>query len=200
MDGEGRDPQPGTSRSVHEVTDPSKVLLWTDFERNYFSFHNSWAKYVMKLEEDFRNLDEPSIDYQVQGWRSWGRLEHRGGEDHSKTDQDLYFSFKFLRSNQIKSNQIRWRSREDGSGWWSPRTGLSSGLWVWQRGFLGATLRTTRRHRRRTCWWGSPSMTASRTRAARSVEEKVGCFFSTLQGAFHLSTQSRVIQSHPVHS
>ena len=57
----------------------------------------------MKLEEDFRNLDEPSIDYQVQGWRSWRRVEHRGGEDHSKTDQDLYFSFKFLRSNQIKS-------------------------------------------------------------------------------------------------
>ena len=60
----------------------------------------------MKLEEDFRNLDEPSIDYQVQGWRSWRKVEHRGGEDHSKTDQDLYFSFKFLRSNQIKSNQV----------------------------------------------------------------------------------------------
>ena len=88
MDGEGRDPQPGTSRSAHEVTDPSKVLLSTYFERNYFSFHNSWAKYLMKLEEDFRNLDEPLIDYQVQGWRSWRRVERRGGEDHSQTDQD----------------------------------------------------------------------------------------------------------------
>ena len=42
----------------------------------------------MKLEEDFKDLDEPSIDYQVQGWRSWRRVERRGGEDHSQKDQD----------------------------------------------------------------------------------------------------------------
>ena len=69
----------------------------------------------MKLEEDFRNLDEPLIIRYKAGdpGGKWSTEEVKitRRQIRMMITADLYFSFKFLRSNQI-----RWRSREDGSG------------------------------------------------------------------------------------
>ena len=153
----------------------------SDFEETIKQCINLWLQLLLKTSATIP-LTPLNLNPNNEIWTRY-KAGHPGGEWNPEEVEiskfSMHWKFHFL-------SNLRWTSQDDGSVWWSHRTGRSNERWEWQRARLGRTT-TTRRHRRRTWSWGSPSMTASRIRAARSRRRgkgKVGNDF--FKGNFHI--------------